>query len=447
MYIVETMKKYKPGVLYSSDFDLDSFVYEFDILKSAYYKMNNTIIQHQSISKRSAHLAAIGQMSSHVAHDMRSPLSVIQGYIGGEHSDEMRKAAINGVNKLNRMADELLDYAKASKVEPVITSVKSLVETTVSNEIQKLANERGVKLIYDVSNDIVAKIDHYRMGRVLINLITNAIQAIDGVSGEVRITVKLEEDSLKITVADNGNGIEKESLEKIFDSFFTKGKVKGTGLGLSYCKNVIEAHGGTIEVSSGLGQGTEFVIHIPSCITELHATCHIPHTSLVSPPHTTYHMPHPPLLSPPHATCYMPHAPLVSQHHPEITTSSLQTETPRNDKPATDILVVDDDVGIMLLWNTKIQKKYGKPPLTAVSPEELMKSKFDYNNISKAIVDYQFEGSKLSGLDVVRFLKEKGVKVIHMCTGMFHDEELQREAKELGVVSIIPKPIAVDVDV
>ncbi|MFH1652490.1 MAG: cache domain-containing protein [Pseudomonadota bacterium] len=356
-------------------------------------------------------LAAIGKISSHVAHDMRSPISTINWYLQKETPDEDAKKALkDSTYKLNRMADELLDYAKASKVEPVLTSVKSLVESTVNNEVQKFANERGVKLTFDISDDIVAKIDHYRMGRVLINLITNAIQAIDdGVSGEVKITVKSEGDSLKITVADNGNGIEKESLDKIFDSFFTKGKVKGTGLGLSYCKNVIEAHGGTIAVESELGKGTIFLIEIPYALP-LQGEGGQPLINdddqagrgWVSPSH----------------------APLVSS------------------SSTANILVVDDDIGMILQWNDLIQAQFKLQPITAKSPEEIMGMKLDFSTIKAAIVDYEFKGSPLTGLDIVRYLKEQGVKTIHMCTGKFDDEEFKAMANAAGITSIIPKPIS-----
>ncbi|MFH1653639.1 MAG: hybrid sensor histidine kinase/response regulator [Pseudomonadota bacterium] len=367
----------------------------------------------QKIAERNTHLAAIGQISSHVAHDMRSPLSVIQGYLRGNQKNmKLLEAAKGSANKLNNMADELLDYAKASKIEPVATSLKSLVETTVSKEVKNIADEKGVKLIYDVRDDVVAKIDHYRMERVLTNLITNAVQAIDAESGEVKVSVKSDNENLKITVTDNGRGISKEDQKKIFDSFFTKGKMRGTGLGLSYCKNVIEAHGGAIAVESEVGRGTEFSINIPSCITT------------------------------PHATCYIPHA--VPSHQ----TSAVSGQPTKGELDSdNDILVVDDDVGIILIWCGLIEKKTGKPPITAKSPEEMMKAKIDYSRVSKAIVDYQYEGSKLTGLDVVQFLKEKGVQVIHMCTGMYHDEELQSQARKLGVASIIPKPISADTNI
>ena len=374
-------------------------------------------MQHKMINL--SNLAAMGQISSQVAHDMRSPVTVIRGYLEGDRNSGLREPAIRSINKLNRMADELLEYSKASKIELVTISLKNLIENTVRSEVQTAADKKGVKIIYNIEENATASIDAYRIGRVLTNLITNAIQAVEEKIGGVRVAIKSEDDNLKIQVSDNGSGISKECQEKIFDSFFTKNKVGGTGLGLSYCKNVIEAHGGTIEVESEVGKGTEFVITIPNCI---------------STPHTSYHM---------------PHAPLVSQCNPEITTSFLEPETPRNDIPAsdTDILVVDDDIDMVLLWNEIIAKKYNKPALTAYSPEELMRSRMDYSRISKAIVDYQFEGSKLSGLDVVRFLKEQGVKVIHMCTGMYQDEELKSQAKELGVISIIPKPFSSDINI
>ncbi|MFH1653964.1 MAG: hybrid sensor histidine kinase/response regulator [Pseudomonadota bacterium] len=409
--LMRSVKKYSmnKGI---PEIRIKSSIFEFNKLACDYNLMAHKVMEAQKSVEKMSKLAAIGQISSQVAHDMRSPVTVIRGYLEGGSNSSLREPAIKSVEKLNRMADELLDYSKASKIEPAKTPFKGLIETTVNSEVQNLAEKKNVKLIYNIEKDITATVDAYRMGRVLINLITNAVQAVKEDTGEVRIAARVEKDALKITVSDNGRGISKEDLAKIFDSFFTKGKSGGTGLGLSYCKNVIEAHGGAIAVNSEPGKGAEFVITIPSCI------------------------------STPHTTCYMPHA-VPSHQASAVSCQPTKGELGSNE----DILVVDDDEEMVLLWNDIIVKKYRRPAITAYSPEEVMRLQLDYDKISKAIIDYQFDGSTLSGLDVVKFLREKGVKVIHMCTGMYNDKELQAEAKKLGVASIIPKPFALDINI
>lgn len=127
-------------------------------------------------------------------------------------------------------------------------------------------------------DDVIANIDHYRMGRVLINLVLNAIQAINCDEGEVGIVIKKNaNNNLSIKVTDNGKGIEDADQEKIFDCFFTKGKRKGSGLGLAYCKNVVEAHGGSITVESEFGKGSVFTIKIPN----VNSSCVMCHESWV----------------------------------------------------------------------------------------------------------------------------------------------------------------------
>jgi signal transduction histidine kinase len=98
---------------------------------------------------------------------------------------------------------------------------------------------------------------------VFLNLINNAAQAMDG-KGQIRITTQLRDDKVEVSVRDNGSGMDEETRAHIFEPFFTTKAVgKGTGLGLSIVFKIIEDHGGSIDVQSTLGEGTEFIVRLP----------------------------------------------------------------------------------------------------------------------------------------------------------------------------------------
>lgn len=228
---------------------------------------------HDKVSAE-VRMATIGRMSSHIAHDMRSPLSVLKQYAEGETEDltasdreEFQKAAKSSVNKLLKMSNELVDYAKANKLEREKHNIKEIVCNDVLSEIAQCAEKNGAKIECDHVQEVKANVDRYRLGRVLVNLVNNSIQAIPESGGKIMLRVTNKEaHNLHITVSDNGSGIESESLPHIFESFFTRNKKGGTGLGLAFCKQVVEAHGGTIEAESELGKGTKFTINIPDCV-------------------------------------------------------------------------------------------------------------------------------------------------------------------------------------
>ena len=222
-------------------------------------------------------MCAIGEISSQVAHDMRSPLSVLKAFVQhqaaglarqGDDDELYRAAAGRSVEKLGRMADELLDYARASRIDSSAVELRRYFEDRVLPEVKRAASKRRVKLLLDLPVNAQARIDGAKMERAVVNILNNAIQSIDHDDGEIRVLANAERGELSIGVADNGKGIPSENLGRIFERFGSFGKEGGTGLGLSYCKQVVDAHGGTIEVKSEEGKGTQVSIRIPNCIVD-----------------------------------------------------------------------------------------------------------------------------------------------------------------------------------
>ncbi|MFH1769286.1 MAG: hybrid sensor histidine kinase/response regulator, partial [Parcubacteria group bacterium] len=370
---------------------------------------------------------------SHVAHDMRSPLSVLKGYVampGADDDPEMKEyqaAAQRSVDKLLHMADDLVDYSKASKVERTQHDVKKLICDNVISETKKRAAESGVTVRCELDKHILANIDAYRMERVLVNLVNNAIQAIDGGRGEVVVRAEVVRDlpppappykggELTITVKDNGKGISAEDLSHVFDSFFTKGKKGGTGLGLAYCKQVVEAHGGSIDVESELGKGTMFTIRIPECVVECSPLLCKEGPGEVDQAYPTQPSP------------YKGEEAKGYRNDPEIKCDGKR------------FILIDDDADIRLRWRRIVRDNGGTVVGEADSYESMTSNGgLNYDEADVAIVDYNYEGSAKTGIDVINYLRTKGIKEIHMCTGHAHDDDIRAAALSAGADSVIAK--------
>jgi signal transduction histidine kinase len=226
---------------------------------------------------RSQRLATIGQAIAGVAHCVKNILNNLQfsTYVLDKSIPKDEKSApdaVRGWNALKRNLQflsnivlDMLSYSK--KREPLYQAcpINDVCEDVV-DLLQQHASEKGVKVL-SAANDELPEvwIDEAGIKRCLINLAGNAIDACEKDKGEVRIEAGLAEadDAFKICVKDNGSGIDPESLEKIFDPFFSTKGGKGTGLGLAVTKKIVEEHGGALAVDSERGRGTTFILTLP----------------------------------------------------------------------------------------------------------------------------------------------------------------------------------------
>jgi len=220
--------------------------------------------------KHKATLAAIGELSANMAHEIRNPLASLKGSIEmlkedaltREHSEKLMNIAISEMDRLNRIITDFLTYSRPKPPEFSRFDLHSMLDETVElikNAIVK-TNSIVIKKGFHGPLEIVA--DPQKLRQVVFNLGINAIEAMpDG--GELTIATKLQKDTVVITIKDSGVGIPPENLKEIFYPFFTT-KDKGTGLGLSIAYRIVEEHNGRIAVSSSPGQGTTFEVMIPS---------------------------------------------------------------------------------------------------------------------------------------------------------------------------------------
>lgn len=235
---------------------------------------NTSLYQEKLDAER---LAAIGQTITIVSHHVKN---VLQGLKGG--SSLIQTGLDSGDQKLARRGQQILER-NLGRVYDLVLDMLSYAKTReplreaiqVGNLISDLvelmrprAESQGVLLVADdVPDSLVCWIDEEGMHRALLNLITNAIDALTGQEGGI-INIRLNYDesngNLTVIVKDNGPGIADDELASLFELFASTKGSKGTGLGLPVCDKIVREHGGQIRVESRIGVGTSFIIEIPN---------------------------------------------------------------------------------------------------------------------------------------------------------------------------------------
>jgi len=214
-------------------------------------------------------LSTIGQMSARIAHDLRNPLNVIQNSseilkIGledrlDEKSQDQWARLDRAIYRMSNQLEDVMDYVRL----PQLKKNNYPLSMILHDAMERIVVPTKIT-IQPPLQDCVVFCDPEKLETVFVNLLVNAIQAIEEKEGKIsiEITVDVDDKFAFIAITDTGYGIPGEFLDKIFEPLFTTKRV-GTGLGLSSCKNIVEQHGGTITVSSALGSGSKFTIKIP----------------------------------------------------------------------------------------------------------------------------------------------------------------------------------------
>jgi PAS domain S-box-containing protein len=219
---------------------------------------------------RAQKMESIGTLASGVAHDFNNILGIIlpNAELVKMKTDPSSPAAryadviINASRRAGQLTKQLLSLSRKDPVSFRVISMNEAVRITVKLLSETL--DRKIRLEFDLTEEHTnLKADETQIEQVLLNLAINARDAMpDG--GTLRFSTQCEDGNVVVRVSDSGTGMDRETVSKIFDPFFTtKGKSKGTGLGLSVVYGIVKQTGGSIDVKSEVGAGTEFIVRFP----------------------------------------------------------------------------------------------------------------------------------------------------------------------------------------
>ncbi|PLR78585.1 two-component sensor histidine kinase [Bacillus sp. V3-13] len=221
----------------------------------------------------SSHIATVEQLAAGIAHEIRNPLTTVKGfiqliqpYLVKIGKEEYANVALEEINRANDIIYEFLNAAK-----PKENKTEYVYLNTVIREIFMLfeseAHLRSIRFAVEYDErDALLHIDNKQLKQVLVNMVKNALEAVDELGGKRQGSIQLKTEVCSgcayIFIEDNGCGIAEKTAEKLFNPFYTT-KETGTGIGLSVCKKIVESYGGKIYVDSTVDKGTTFKIALP----------------------------------------------------------------------------------------------------------------------------------------------------------------------------------------
>lgn len=224
---------------------------------------------HRTQMSRAEHLATLGELATGLAHEIRNPLAGIAGVIEIVGRDlpatSPARAVVKDVRleitRISRTLTDLLETARPRRPEVRRSNLNTTVEHAVMLARQQVLS-RPIKIELRKAADL-AEVEHDsdQIHQVLLNLLLNAVQAMEG-AGTVQVEIGSRESYASVVVRDTGRGISAQNLPNIFRPFYTT-KGGGTGLGLSLAHRIVEDHHGRIEVSSVVGKGSQFTVLLP----------------------------------------------------------------------------------------------------------------------------------------------------------------------------------------
>jgi len=224
---------------------------------------------HRTQMSRAEHLATLGELATGLAHEIRNPLAGIAGVIEIVARDLPASSPAKSVVKdirleiaqINRILTDLLETARPRPPEMRCCDLNTTVEHAVMLARQQVLSKPIEILFQRTSAPLEVEHDSDQIHQVLLNLLLNALQAIEG-EGKIEVAIEELQNDVSITVSDTGRGIPAVHLPNIFRPFFTT-KGNGTGLGLSLARRIVQEHEGHIDVASEVGKGTSFSVVLP----------------------------------------------------------------------------------------------------------------------------------------------------------------------------------------
>ena len=242
---------------------IQAFIFEEDVTEKR--RLEATLVQSEK-------LAAVGQLAAGVAHEINNPLTAIIANAQllkrivpeDEEMLEMLDLISTAGDRASQVVRNLLDFSRKEHYDFAPTNINDTISKTIALVQHELLS-RSIELTFDPEENlptVLASYDHLQ--GVWLNLLLNAVDAIDADVGKICVVTKKHGSEIRVTILDTGKGISQERISRIFEPFYTtKEPGRGTGLGLSVCHRTIKQHGGHILVDSQIGSGTEFTVILP----------------------------------------------------------------------------------------------------------------------------------------------------------------------------------------
>lgn len=231
---------------------------------------NRSLQEAEAAMRRSERLAALGQLSAGLAHELRNPLGTIRASAemllgsvpdGNDLQRELAGFISSEVDRTNSLVTRFLEFARPFELKPRKAELTDMLDRAIS-QVEHNTPRYNVTIYRNYSPDVPSfAFDAELLERVFCNLLLNAAQATPP-GGAVTVKTRPVDGSVEVSVIDRGSGIEPQHLENIFNPFFTTRK-EGVGLGLAIVSKIVDLHGGKMAVESAPGKGSVFRVFLP----------------------------------------------------------------------------------------------------------------------------------------------------------------------------------------
>lgn len=236
--------------------------------------LEEKVVERTQQLLHSERLSVLGRLAAGIVHEVMTPLTISVGWVetvakAENITEDQRQSLSTATEQIFRAAsimESMRDFSRKKHPIKTSTDINKLIEHTLDLLIHPL-RQKNIGVTRALNAQGLVEVDAEQISQVLLNLINNAIDALEP-GGRItlstrRIDSSLTERSIEVEVKDNGAGIAPDLLEQIFEPFFSTKGSNGTGLGLPICKGIIDNHEGQIRVDSRLGRGTTFTLSLP----------------------------------------------------------------------------------------------------------------------------------------------------------------------------------------